>query len=75
MRHGTNAVTDPGEGPGGPPLHRPPTHFFLDQTEFRRIDKISFGDRPPPLLPYTCKDNQSVTGNSDLRKMIYSNIK
>ena len=36
------AVTDPGEGPGGPPP------LFLDQTKARRAEKIFW--RPPPLL-------------------------
>ena len=37
---GSEAVTDPGEGPGGP---RHP--LFLDQTEAKRF---FFGDTPPP---------------------------
>ena len=38
----TNAVADPGKGPGAPP---PP--LFLDQTEARSAEKIFWGDRAP----------------------------
>ena len=39
-------MTDPGEGPGGPP----PPPLFLDRTEARRAEEIFFGARAPPCL-------------------------
>ena len=46
----SNAVADPGEGPGGP--HPPlPTSLFLDKTEARRASTLSQGLDDCPHLP------------------------
>ena len=41
-------VSDPGEGPGWPPL--PPRRLFLDQTDARRVEKFFFETGSPSPL-------------------------